>query len=44
MLIETPVDPDIKKTLSKFEQALCEKNIRIETKGKKGRKVAILLT
>ncbi|XP_060602859.1 uncharacterized protein LOC132755936 [Ruditapes philippinarum] len=44
MLIETPVDHDIKKTLSKFEQALCEKYIRIETKGKKGRKVAILLT
>ena len=41
---ENPVDDDVRKTLSRFEQALCENHIRIETRGKKGRKVAILLT
>ncbi|XP_053400253.1 uncharacterized protein LOC123523522 [Mercenaria mercenaria] len=38
------VDEDVKKCLSRFEQKLCENHCRIETRGKKGRRVAILLT
>ncbi|XP_052806669.1 uncharacterized protein LOC128235921 [Mya arenaria] len=41
---DTPVDEDVKGCLTKFEQSLCENHMRIETRGKKGRKVAVLLT
>lgn len=38
------VDETIKKTLSKFEQKLCETHLRVEIKGKKQRRVPVLLT
>lgn len=38
------VDEEIKRNLSKFEQELCMTHIRVETRGKRGRKVAILFT
>jgi hypothetical protein len=37
-------DPDMEKSLSAFEKRLFKTHVRIETKGKKGRKVPILLT
>lgn len=37
-------DEDVKNSLSKFEQELCSSHTRIEIKGKRGRKVAVLLT
>ena len=37
-------DDEIQKALSKFEIHLCKTHTRIETKGKRGRKVPVLLT
>lgn len=36
--------PDIKKTLTHFEQSLCNTFKRVEIRGKKGRKVPMILT
>ena len=38
------IDPNIEKTLSKFEQHLVRSQARIEVRGKFGRKTALLLT
>ena len=38
------INDEIKKTLSTFEQKLCESFNRIELRGKRGRKVPLLLT
>lgn len=38
------LDEDIKKSLSSFEQELCSTHKRIEIKGKRGRKVPVILT
>ncbi|CAC5406034.1 unnamed protein product [Mytilus coruscus] len=43
-LLNPNVDEEIKKTLTGFEQQLCESHIRVETRGKRGRKIAILFT
>jgi hypothetical protein len=37
------LDEDVKNSLSKFEQELCATHTRIEMKGKRGKKVAVLL-
>lgn len=42
--VNATIDKDVRKSLSKFEQKLCDNHLRVETRGKKGRKVAILLT
>ena len=38
------VDETIKRSLSLFEQKLCMSHLRVEIRGKKGRKVPVLLT
>ncbi|XP_060599234.1 uncharacterized protein LOC132752863 [Ruditapes philippinarum] len=38
------VDEEIKKSLTEFEKHLCHSHLRVETRGKRGRKVAILFT
>jgi hypothetical protein len=44
MRLKTEVPDDYACGLSKFEKLLCDKLERIEMRGKKGRKVAVLLT
>jgi len=39
-----PVDEEVLKSLTKFERELCEIHYRIEIKGKRGRKVPVLIT
>lgn len=39
-----PSDPAVLASLSVFEQNLCKTHMRVEIKGKRGRKVAVLLT
>lgn len=37
-------DPIILSTLNEFEKTLCKSHLRVEIKGKRGRKVPVLLT
>lgn len=39
-----PTDPAVLASLSVFEQHLCKTHLRVEVRGKRGRKVAVLLT
>uniref|UniRef100_K1PR58 Breast cancer type 1 susceptibility-like protein n=1 Tax=Magallana gigas TaxID=29159 RepID=K1PR58_MAGGI len=43
-LTNKPLNKEIEKSLSKFENELCKSHTRIEIKGKRGSKVPILLT
>ncbi|KAJ8313890.1 hypothetical protein KUTeg_008451, partial [Tegillarca granosa] len=42
--INQKVDDDICNTLTVFEKTLCQTHLRVETRGKRGRKVSILFT
>lgn len=41
---QSPLHSDVTESLSKFELTLCEKLVRFEVEGKRGRKVPVILT
>lgn len=42
--LSNDMDPEVERSLTKFEKHLCKTHLRVETRGKRGRKIAILLT
>lgn len=42
--LKQSVDEEVSKSLTEFEKHLCQSHLRVETRGKRGRKVSVLFT